>query len=50
MSKTTRKKNDDLALSKNKGDNIRYLKRQQEEREAEEERKRALEEELNDKR
>ena len=44
MSKTTRKKNDEFALSKNNGDKFQYLKRLAEEREAEEERKKALEE------
>jgi ureidoglycolate hydrolase len=42
MSKTTRKKNEEMALSKNKGSTIRFLKRQAEEREAQKERDEAL--------
>lgn len=44
MSKTQRKREEDLALSKNHGSNIRYRKRLEEEKEASEEQKKALEE------
>lgn len=48
MSKTTRKRNEEMALSKNNGSTITYLRRKAEEREAEEERRKALEEFEND--
>jgi len=44
MSKTQRKREEDLALSKNHGSSIRYLKRKVEEEETQEELERAIRE------
>ena len=44
MSKTNRKRQDDMALSKNNGQSIRYIRRRIEEEEASLEQRKALDE------